>query len=55
LRALLLDFQLLLFLCDHMDLAHDIPRICQALQDPDGKIAEGDDMWIRSVAGCAGF
>lgn len=55
LKSLLLDFHLLLFLSDHVDIDGDMPHLVARLLDPEAKIGEGYDMIIRSVAGCAGY
>lgn len=51
LKALLLDFHLLLFLCDFMDITSDLPRLCQCLLDPEANVDEGYQLLIRSFAG----
>jgi nuclear protein localization family protein 4 len=45
------DLQLLLFLCDYMDVQTDIPRICAAVNDPDVPLDGGYELLIRSLAG----
>lgn len=49
-KNLLADFQLLLFLCNFMDMNQDLPRICQAVTDFDIPLDEGYELLIRSIA-----
>ena len=49
-KSLLADFQLLLFLCNFMDMRQDLPRICQAVTDLDVPLDEGYEFLIRSIA-----
>jgi len=52
-KSILTDFQLLLFLTDHLDMNTDMPLICASLTNPDGPGAldEGYQLIIRSIAG----
>jgi len=49
-KSLLADFQLLLFLCNFMDMRQDLPRICQSVTDLDVQLDEGYEFLIRSIA-----
>jgi hypothetical protein len=54
-KSILSDFQLLLFLCDTLDVNTDLSVICSALVSPaeDGAatLDEGYQLLIRSIAG----
>lgn len=47
----LADFHLLLFLCDFLDLTHDLPALCRAVTDRDLPLDEGYQLLLRSLAG----
>jgi nuclear protein localization protein 4 homolog len=50
-KSILTDFQLLLFLCDFMDISSDMVVICNAINNEDVPLEEGYQLIIRSVAG----
>lgn len=50
LRDVLGDMQVLLYLCNYMDL-EDLSRICASVVDLDVPVGEGDELVIRSIAG----
>ncbi len=45
------DFQLLLYLCQFLDVNHDIPAICRSVVDKSIPLDEGYTLLIRSLAG----
>jgi len=48
---LLADFQLLLYLCQFLDLHHDIPYLCKAVTEREIPLDDGYQLLIRSIAG----
>lgn len=50
-KSVLADLQLLLFLCDYMDISSDMGVICDAILSDEIPIQEGYQLIIRSVAG----
>ena len=48
---LLSDFNLLIYLCKHLDLQSDIKKICQSVVDRDVSLDEGYKLIIASMAG----
>jgi nuclear protein localization family protein 4 len=48
---LLSDFNLLIYLCNHLDLQDDIQKICQSVVDRDIPLNEGYKLIIASMAG----
>ncbi len=49
--SLLADFQLLLYLCEFLDMTNDLPRVCQSVLDRSVPLDEGYMLLIRSLAG----
>ena len=47
----LADFNLLLFVCDYLDMDKDIPAICAALLDREVPLFEGHVLLLRMIAG----
>jgi nuclear protein localization protein 4 homolog len=47
----LADFHLLLYLCQFLDINHDIPSICKSVIDKSVPLDEGYTLLIRSLAG----
>jgi len=50
-QTLLADFHLLLYLCQHLSIHDDLPRICEAILNPEIPLDEGYQLIIRSIAG----
>lgn len=51
---LLSDFQLLIYLCKHLDFATDMPKICTSIKDREIPLDEGYKIIIASMAGMDG-
>jgi hypothetical protein len=45
------DFALLLYLCEFLDTAHDLPQICRSVVDKRLPLEEGHTLMIRAMAG----
>jgi hypothetical protein len=45
------DFNLLLFICDYLDMNKDIPAISAALLDREVPLYEGHQLLLRMIAG----
>jgi hypothetical protein len=47
----LADFQLLLYLCNFLSAADDLPLLCRAVLDREVPLDDGYQLLIRSIAG----
>lgn len=45
------DFNLLLFICEYLDMERDMPAICQSLLDREVPLFEGHQLLLRMIAG----